>query len=610
MDPDGRSVVTESQGRYSSGGRRNREEYYFVNKSGNSTHLSQSAPVEQATIQSHVQRGRRRNRPGKSISFRAYIHTKSNPGRKESSTHSAFGEANPTSSNPDQQVEFFAECAQGDHTPKPRSLQADTEPLHMRNRPTQAAIPKKQHVSLLFVDSKPKHSKEERDYEDSRRKAHAAREAYRKRRSKLTVTSPTNQSGLCQVDPFDTVSVRVNTTVAGLLHYYVYFYHPTIWPNEMVVLRHGLYNFQGAVNSIVRMAIEDKLTMCCLLSASASRLQFVDRLPCPRVTGKENNYLHNALRLLRSRIDTSDFQASEQLRNILICIVFLASAEAYRDGVLAANTHLQAAVGLLKDKGGLMFVEDENLRGQLAMSDLYLACVNLEPCLFDCDYDPGPASSLGLKEGELEPLGDVGTATSLLEEDICILPWSLRVLIEQVLDSYSVKNRLRPFSMSASRALQVTHWVTKRNMAIRHRLLALTTNDPRVHALRVAIIMWTLLTMNITGRTKTVKIMAPMLRSILGEVSQSDWIGNNLVLLWILVVGFSCTIEGSEDLAWFAKQCYHVGSFQRPPGASGDGDENLAEKLEDFQRSFFFDAQVQRPRTQKLAEQLIQLRLT
>ncbi|KIW12708.1 hypothetical protein PV08_09986 [Exophiala spinifera] len=581
MGPNDRNIDAATQGRYSSSRRPNGEkEYYFVNKSRNSSHLSQSASIEQARIQSHVQRGRRRNRPGNSVSFRASVL--------------------------DQQVEAVAKCAQGDHTPNPRSAQADTEPL---NNPIHVATPKEHHVSLLFVDYQPKHSKEEREFEDSRRKSHAAREAHRRRRTQSTITSPTNQASLCKVDPFGTASVKVNNTVAGLLHYYVYFYHPTIWPNEMAILRHGLYTFPGAVNSIVRMAVEDRLAMCCLLSASASRLQFVDRLPCAQVTGMENYYLHNALRLLRSRIDTSDFQASEQLRKILICIAFLVSAEAYRDGVSAAKTHLEAAVGLLSGKGGLMCVEDENLRGQLAMGDLYIACVNFEPCLFDCDYDPGPASSLGLREEELKPLGDGGTATSLLEGNTCFLPLSLRVLIEQILDSYSVKNRLRPSSMSAPRALQVTHWVTMRNMAIRHRLLALTTDDPKVNAVRVAIIMWTLLTMNITGRTKTVKIMAPMLRSILGKVPQSGWIGNSLVHLWILVVGFSCTIERGDDSAWFVKQCYHVGNFQRVPDPSGDGRRNLAEKLEDFQRGFFFDVQVQRPRTQKLAEQLIQLQL-
>ena len=91
----------------------------------------------------------------------------------------------------------------------------------------------------------------------------------------------------------------------------------------------------------------------------------------------------------------------KQLRQRLICIVFLIAAEAYRDEISAAETHLRAAVGLLERKGGLMWIQDENLRGQLAMGDLYLACVKLEPCLFNCDYDPGLASTLGLWEGEL-----------------------------------------------------------------------------------------------------------------------------------------------------------------------------------------------------------------
>jgi len=606
MDLDGENIGTENRNSRPSEGGLKCDRFYFINKSENSTHLSQSSSTEQAAIQSHVQRGRRRSRRGKSVSFAAYAHFKSNKGPENSSTNTAISVSKPSSSHPVQQVNSSVKFAQEKHPPQPKH-QGETEPLRNQYHPTKLTTPNTSNARILFVYSRPNRSQRDRELEDARRKAHAAREAHRKRRARLCIPSPTSQSHLCKVDPFNTASVRVDNTVAGLLHYYIYYYHPTLWPNEMTVLRHGLYTFQGAVNHIIRMAIEDKLAMYCLLSASASRLQFIDRLPCPKVTGKEGYYLQNALRLLRSRIDASVPQASEQLRQLLICIVFLASAEAYRDEISAAKTHLRAAVGLLERKGGLMYIHDENLRGQLAMSDLYLACVKLEPCLFNCDYDPGPASALGLQEEELNPLWDEATANYLLNSDIHILPLNLRVLIEQVLESYSIKVRLQTSSMSASRAMEITHWITKRNMAIRHRLLALKTNDLNVHALRVSIIMWTLLTMNVTGRTKTVKVMAPMLRSILAGIPPSNGFSNKDINFWILLVGFSCTVEGSEDSAWYAKQCCRFSNWQRPADATQDWDESLAERLENFQRGFFFNAQVQRARTKRLALQLIQL---
>ncbi|EXJ69150.1 uncharacterized protein A1O5_08085 [Cladophialophora psammophila CBS 110553] len=468
-------------------------------------------------------------------------------------------------------------------------------------------------VRVLFVDCHPKRPQKDRELNEAERRAHAARETHRKRQAQRDrdqprrITSPTSQSILYKPDPFETASVKIDNAVAGLLHYYVYFYHPTIWPNEMTVLRQGLYTFKSAVNCIMRTVVEDRLTMYCLLSAAASRLQFIDRLPCSQVVGKEGYYMRNALQLLRSRIDVTSFQTSEQLRQLLICIMFLTSAECYRDDVSAAKTHLQAAVDLLERKGGLRAIEDENLRGQLAMADLYLACVKLKPCLFECDYDPGPASVLDLKNHELSSVRSEGTAISLLDRDTAMVPSGLRAVIEQLVQSYSVKSRLHISSMSASRAMQVTHWITTRNMAIRNRLLALTTQDARVHALRTAIIMWTLLAMNVTGRAKTVKVMAPMLKAILSQIPNCGWAGGEDIRLWILLVGFSCAAEASDVSEWYAEQCYgFANSWLRGwTDLTQDWNEGrLAERLEDFQRGFFFDAPVQRPRTQKLVKRL------
>ncbi|OAP59824.1 hypothetical protein AYL99_04826 [Fonsecaea erecta] len=479
-------------------------------------------------------------------------------------------------------------------------------------------------VRVFFVNCHPNRPRRDRELDDAERRAHAARETHRKReaeRDRLQsrrVPSPTSQSILLRTDPFGTTSVTIDNAVAGLLHYYVYFYHPTLWPNEMAVLRQGLYTFKSAVNYVMRMVVEDSLTMYCLLSAAACRLQFIDRLPCALVEGKHGYYMRNALQLLRSRIDTRSFQTSDQQRLLLICIMFLTSAECYRDDVSAAKTHLQAAVSILEQNGGIMSIQDENLRGQLAMADLYLACIKLKPCLFSFDYDPGPASILGLMDHELSSVPSESVAASLLDRDTQIVPLELRVVIEQLVESYEVKSRLQTSAMSASRAMEITHWITTRNMAIRNRLLALTTADLRIHALRTAIIMWTLLAMNVTGRAKTVKIMAPMLQGILTQIpAPLGWAGHEDIRLWILIVGFSCAVEASDVAGWFAAQSSDIArgwpldttdsTCWRRDDEDDDDDDYccrlLAVRLEIFQRQgFFFDAPIQRPRTRKLAQ--------
>jgi len=629
------------------------EQYFFINKSRDSTHLSRSSLAEKAAIQSHVQTGTKRNRPAKSglsMAVRVSGHIRSDEGRNSIGMSAAKSALTQNSTKLNQHVSKSVALSEKDqHPQRPNPEPEEAAPLGItlnKLESRQLGVPE---VRLLFVNSGAKRSQRERELEDAQRKAHAAIETYRKKkiRSKqglpqvnrhpnrsrlnssetnstwsstsgkhirvqqsqpLCGTSPTDQIVLSKIDSFETGSIKLDKTVANLLHYYVYFYHPTIWPNEMAVLRHGCYVFEGAVNNIMSTVMEDKLVMYCLLSAAASRFQFVDRLPSAEVTGKEGYYVQNALRLLRSRVGPATLQTSDELRRLLICIMFLTSAEAYRDQVLAAKTHLEAAVVLLKEKGGLQYVRDENLRGQLAMADLYLACIKLEPCLFDCAYDPGSASVLDIVDGELDQLECTVLGTSFLDRDLNILPSELSKLIEQVRETYSIRTRLRTSSMAASRVMEVTHWITTRNMAIRHRLLAFKTHDSRVHAVRVAMIMWTLLSMNVTGRTKTVKHMAVTLRLILAQISDLNWIDGLDIYLWILLVGFACAAEGSEVSVWYAEQGYCLGSSLIPGCLEQGLVDEIAMQLEGFQLGFFFDPLVQQPRTRKLAQRWLQLR--
>lgn len=609
--------------------------YLFINKT-QSSHSSRSSSLEKAAIQSHIQTGTKRSRLPNSLPINSLP-----PGKESCGLESRSYTSNPRTVSPVAGASPFRQSKDvkqpptgADHCPDKSDGHADV------------SVIKSPEFKLFFVEPDTKAPLLDRKLALSQRKAHAATEGHRKRHARsserfkqtgayqstdrslvdastivarsshlhhqcnfkqwLRYTIPLRRQNLFgTMDPFDSMSVKVDEPMANLLHYYVQIYHPTTWPNEMVALRHGLYVFESAVNSIMKMAVEDELVMYCLLGAAASRIQFIDRLPLPEFAGKESYYLHKALASLYSRIDLGTFQAFRDTRRLLICILFLTSAEAYRDEESAAKTHLRAAVNLLEEIGGWKQVEDENLLGQLAMADLYLACVSLEPCLFGCEYDPGAASGLSLNYSELRQKRErIGTA--LIDRDLSMIPLYLRVVIGQLLESYDVKSRLQTTNMPARRVMQITHWITKRNMAIRHRLLQFNTVDPKVHALRVSIIMWTLLAMNVTGRTKTVKVMAPTLRRILTDIPATEWKPNSDICSWICLVGFSCAAENSEESRWYAEQ---LQSFRRllslSNPAKSDEDE-LTTKLEDFQRGFFYDPQVQEPRTRRLARILTQ----
>ena len=301
----------------------------------------------------------------------------------------------------------------------------------------------------------------------------------------------------CKFDPFSTASIPVDSTVRSLLQYYIYNYHPTMWTYNPDTLRSKPYAFKNSVVRVINLAVGDPLAMYSLLSASTSRLQHIDGRSFESAVDKEHLFMGNALQLMQRRI-ASKAMGPKSTEEMVLCIMFLGSAEAYRDNLEAAGVHLRTALKLL-EPGGVTTITDKNLQGQLLMSDLFLACINMNACLCGSFYDPGPASTLNLIDGELLRFDYATHGSELLEMDSIILPPIMRQLVRDILESYRVNCQLNVAVMSPERAFETTHWVTKRNMAIRAKLLATVTVDPRVYALKMSIIMWTLLAMNITG---------------------------------------------------------------------------------------------------------------
>lgn len=422
-----------------------------------------------------------------------------------------------------------------------------------------------------------------------------------------TIPQPGSRSVLCKLDPFSASPLHIDKRVASLLHYYKYYYHPSQWPNEMVVLRHGLFVFEEAVLHVLRNAIQDHLTMYCLLAASASRLQFVDKLSGNSLVGVENYYISEALRLMNYNISINAFEEDQNFNQLLTCILLLGSADAYRDNISGARLHLEMTARLLSAKGGLNTLSDEVLKGQLAMSDLFLACIHLKPCLFDCSYDPGPLSSLCLGAHELDRSIKTSSAQCLLDQTVPFMTEELRYLAEAVIETHTVKTQAVTSSMPPERAMAVMHWITLRNMAIRHKLLAIHGLCQAGHVLRISIIMWTLLAMNVTGRAKTVKIMASKLKDALSMTGTSSWTDFLHIKLWFVLLGVFCAQDESDIYCWFIKECHKLLDQPILRFSAEVSTSELAARLEAFQRMFFYDESVQSSRNIRLAQTLNQI---
>lgn len=405
----------------------------------------------------------------------------------------------------------------------------------------------------------------------------------------------------CQFDPFDASSVQIDSTVRSLLHYYIYYYHPTLWTYNPQTLRSKPYAFKSSVVQVVNTAIGDPLAMYALLAASTSRIQHVDRLAFPPGVQKEHVFMEQALQLMQKFIGTKPTD-EKSLTHIVHCIMFLGSAEAYRDNASAARIHMRTALEIL-GPGGVMKLTDKNLQGQILMADLFQACVNMTKTNCGHEYDPGPAAVLDLADEELLLTDLVEHGHTLLKKDGVVLPSQLWQIVGDLLESYAVNCQLNVAVMSQERAFETTHWVTKRNMAIRSRILAIETSDDRVFALKMAIIMWTLLAMNITGRVKTVKMMAGKLRSTLQRLSLFAWEKYEDVYLWILVTGYSCARDDSCELSWFAEQIKDLSAWLYMSGNLSGSCSTLA-SLEAFLRGFLYHRPVQQRRIEMIAEAL------
>ena len=416
--------------------------------------------------------------------------------------------------------------------------------------------------------------------------------------------NPTARSISCATDPFGTASIRIDSTVRTLLNYYINYYHPAIWTNDPSAVRYRPCAFKSAAVDKVNTALQDSLTMYSLLSAAASRVRHTDALSIVVSPGIEHYYTQQALRLMQERINGEEILASAATERLARCIMFLSSAECYRDDYSACRTHFEAALKLVERSGGVTQVQDKSLQGHLLMIDLFLSCVELVPCLSGNDYDPGPASMLSLSDEELLLTDEPVLGHVLMHKDETILPVSLWECVLQIIESYSVKRRLNTSTMSPQRSFETTHWVTKRNMAIRNRLLAIQTPDERVHALRTALVMWTLLAMDITGRVRAVKIMACRLKSLLERIPSCQWNDHHDVRFWILLMGYSCAEDNSTTHRWFVEEIRTRYGLRPHIIQEHWHRGDLSQALETFQQGFLFHAPVQRSRTERLAKHL------
>jgi hypothetical protein len=131
----------------------------------------------------------------------------------------------------------------------------------------------------------------------------------------------------------------------------------------------------------------------------------------------------------------------------------------------------------------------------------------------------------------------------------------LSAIIENIIECVHMLFHTRNESSMEVKALK---WEYRRKLAIRHRLSSIAPGDARSESLRITLLVWSVLVLNLGsnyGIRRTVKVTAPRLKDALMKVRANylSWNDHIDILVWILTVG-AMAVEGETDQEWFIQQ--------------------------------------------------------
>jgi hypothetical protein len=580
--------------------------FLFVNKDPSSSSLTRSSDTEQSNINSYVQRGRRhvrsahaagRRRPTANIKEKdkslvepessASASSPSNSSTSSSSTVAirspptgfssfAVNQANPSQSPPDRALHRTLTSSTG-------SLD-DAAVTRIRNA--------QQTADDLISIATP----------------HAG-DDYESQQETLT-TPPTSidesphditQVSLSSIDPFQNSAVRLDAQTVQLLQYYRDRYHPAVWHAETRATPRGNYAFQTSAKEVIQSALASDVDMYALLACMASRLEYIDRQPGQNV----DEYLGKALAATRRVLKERAKHGPKSHEEILMIIFHLYATEGYRNNVSEARIHMRGAKTIVQLLGGLSKLRDPQMRELLVTGDGLLSAMTLQPCELPCEFDPG--SYLAATSSELRFDSDydlINIATALHNRpDTSFIPESFNQLIEETAEINWVLQQAKDGTPLAS--THAMRWLQIRNMAVRHHLLAVVTQDSRLDIFRATLVLWIVTTTTMLGQQRLGARMAPQIRAKLerGGHSGQAWGVDTNIKAWVLSLCAMCAISGSLDETWFINELEMVIS------SSGTGNRNVSEEmilgnLVGLQQQFFYHEAVYGPRAQHLATKM------
>jgi hypothetical protein len=405
---------------------------------------------------------------------------------------------------------------------------------------------------------------------------------------------PTARALSCKPDPFTSVSIPIDALSHGLMQYFAHY--SAEFPNNLT--------YTSDIAHVLYAAVRDDLMMNCILSAAASRICYMQRVSPPSFRQKALACTQQSLCLLRQRIDSDKSGALASIECLVDCILYMAAASVYRDDLSSARVHVDAAAYLTESHDGVRSFQDSRLLMRMLGLDDILACTRLGPCRLSSAHDPGPLPLSQTYQTEGLPVDDAMSGCVHGTKDL--LPTRLREMIPHIVECDAIKDIL--LSQRESKCLeniQISQWQRLRTLAIRKRLLAYKTADPKAEILRIVSIIWTLFPPNDPRQARIAGTVASHLRKAIKRITDSAWAGFEAVRAWCLIVGFfGASCGGDQCDSWFLDE------LRRLVQLAGEQiglhiSFGLTDGLRQLQKRFLFRESLLGPLTEWLAKLIV-----
>ncbi|KAK5065033.1 hypothetical protein LTR84_000868 [Exophiala bonariae] len=559
-------------------------QFLFVNKDADSSSLTRSTSLEQSSINSYVQRGRRHRRSGNNAGRSGNRARRvGGPSKRAAEEEAVIVDTPSTSASSESPTlegrvpEKLLKGKQLDIPSRPHSRAQTVTPPSVKERPSKAQKPRSKSTSA------------------SSPKAEEEKGTILLLNSRINSPQDITQVIGSSLDPFGQSVVKLDPHVAKLCRYFAESYHPSVWNAERWGSADGAYTHLPSAKVVIQRAMQSEVEMNAMLAAMAARIENVDGIP----NQGTNKYMGNALVAVRRRFSSA---SKDQL---LLIMFHLYAGEAYRQNYQAAKIHMRAAKAIFASWGGLSQIPDPAIRELFIIGDLHVSAVLLEPPELPCDYDPGPywsTTPLALQLGPEQELNDIAPALHGLTAD-GYLPDDLKGIIHEIRECAWV---LRYGTVEPSPASKhAVKWLQWRSAAIRCKLLSISFSDASLEAVRVTLLLWVLITTVLLGLRLLGHRLAPKLQSLLRTAKNPyhQWKGRMDIQIWVITVGAMCAGTDSEEESWFVGKLFELGLpenvqlFREMQGPEA----TTASVLQNFQEKFFYYEKIQRPRLERLA---------